>query len=92
MDDRSGLKHSIAIQERNRVAITGVVDVFSFDELQVDVETVEGMLLIGGEELHITRLSLDKGDLELEGLIHNITYHDHHIGKQGNSFFGKLFK
>lgn len=92
MDDRSGLKHSIAIQERNRVVITGVVDVFSFDELQVDIETVAGMLLIGGEELHITRLSLGKGELELEGLINSISYHDNHIGKQGDSFFGKLFK
>ncbi|HHX63058.1 MAG TPA: sporulation protein YabP [Epulopiscium sp.] len=92
MDDRTGRKHSIAIQERNQVVIIGVVDVFSFDEIQVDVETVQGMLLIQGESLHITRLSLDKGDLELEGLIHSITYHDNHIGKPGGSFLGKLFK
>ncbi len=92
MDDRNGQKHSIAIQERNKMIIAGVIDVFSFDEMQVDVETVQGMLLIQGEGLHITRLSLDKGDLELEGLIHSVAYHDQHIGKPGGSFIGKLFK
>lgn len=92
MDDRGGGKHAIVIQERNKVVITGVVDVFAFDEMQVDVETIQGMLLIQGEELHITRLSLDKGDLELEGLIHSIAYHDDHINKPGGSFLGKLFK
>lgn len=92
MDDRTSGKHSITIQERNRVVICGVIDVFSFDEMQVDVETVQGMLQIQGEGLHITRLSLDKGDLELEGLIHSIAYHDNHISKPGGSFIGKLFK
>lgn len=92
MGDKVGQKHSISIQERDRVVIVGVVDVFSFDEAQVDVETVQGMLLIQGENLHITRLSLDKGDLELGGLIHSIAYHDDHIGKPGGSFLGKLFK
>ena len=92
MDDKSKGKHSISIQERNKMAIVGVIDVFSFDEMQVDIETLGGMLLIQGENLHITRLSLDKGDLELEGLINSIAYHDHYIGKPSGSFFGKLFK
>lgn len=92
MDDRTQSKHAINIQNRNKVVITGVVDVYSFDEIQVDVETIEGMLLIQGEGLHITRLSLDKGDLELEGLMHSISYHEDHIGKPGGSFLGKLFK
>lgn len=92
MDNRVPSKHSISIQERNKVMITGVVDVYAFDEIQVEVETVQGVLLIQGEGLHITRLSLDKGDLELEGLLHSISYHEDHIGKSGGSLFGKLFK
>lgn len=92
MDNKTQQKHSITIQERNRVVVTGVVDVYSFDETQVDLETVQGMLLIQGEGLHITRLSLDKGDLDLEGSIYNIVYHEDHIGKPGSSFLSKLFK
>ena len=92
MDDRTQGKHTINIQNRDKVVITGVVDVYSFDEVQVDLETVQGVLLIQGEGLHITRLSLDKGDLELEGLLHSISYHEDHIGKPGGSFLGKLFK
>lgn len=92
MDDRIQRKHSISIQERNKIMITGVIDVFSFDDIQVDIETNKGMLLLQGEDLHITRLSLDKGDVELEGFIKSIIYHEDHIGKQGTSFFGKLFK
>lgn len=92
MDNKTQQKHSITIQERNRVVVTGVVDVYSFDETQVDLETVQGMLLIQGEGLHITRLSLDKGDLDLEGSIYNIVYHEDQIGKPGSSFLSKLFK
>lgn len=92
MDGRTQEKHSVTIQERNRVLVTGVVDVYSFDETQVDLETVQGMLLIQGEDLHITRLSLDKGNLDLEGLVHNIVYHEEHMGKQASSLFSKLFK
>lgn len=92
MDDRNQRKHFITIQERNKLAVGGVIDVFAFDEVQVDIETVRGMLLIQGEDLHITRLSLDKGELELEGLVHSISYHDNHVSKPGGSFFGKLFK
>jgi len=92
MDNKTQQKHSITIQERNRVVVTGVVDVYSFDETQVDLETVQGMLLIQGESLHITRLSLDKGDLGLEGLIYNIVYHEDQMGKPGSSFLSKLFK
>ena len=92
MDNKTQQKHSITIQERNRVVVTGVVDVYSFNETQVDLETVQGMLLIQGESLHITRLSLDKGDLGLEGLIYNIVYHEDQMGKPGSSFLSKLFK
>lgn len=92
MDERTQRKHSIVIQERNKVIITGVIDVFAFDDIQVDIETVQGMLLIQGQELHIIKLSLDKGDMELEGLVNTIVYHEGHMGKQGGSFLGKLFK
>ncbi len=92
MDDKTGGRHNITIHERNKMLVTGVVDVFAFDELQVDIETIQGMLLIQGEELHITRLNLDKGDLELEGLLSSISYHDDHITKPGGSIFGKLFR
>ena len=92
MDDKAQRKHSITMEERNKVVIVGVIDVFSFDEIQVEIETIQGMLLIQGEGLHITRLSLDKGDLALEGLINSVAYHDDHISKPGGSFLGKLFK
>lgn len=92
MDNKTQQKHIITIQDRNKVAITGVIDVYSFDETQVDLETIQGMLLIQGESLHITRLTLDKGDLNLEGLIYNIIYHEDQIGKPGSSFLSKLFK
>lgn len=85
--------HNIIMQDRQTLSITGVLDVLAFDEENVDVETEMGMLTIKGTELHVNKLNLEKKELEIEGEIESLIYHDGEtFTKKGNSFLGKLFK
>ncbi|NLM13618.1 MAG: sporulation protein YabP [Epulopiscium sp.] len=85
--------HNIIMQDRQNLSITGVLDVLAFDEENVDIETEMGMLTIKGTDLHVNKLNLEKKELEIEGEIESLVYHDgESFSKKGNSFLGKLFK
>lgn len=66
--------HEIVVSNREKLRITGVVHVVSFDEHQVSLETEVGLLTIEGEEFHITTVDLDRGELQLEGLVSALEY------------------
>ena len=68
--------HKIVLDMRNTCEITGVLDVISFDEEEVILETVEGIVTIKGKELHVNRLTLEKGELDMDGVFHSFMYKD----------------
>lgn len=73
--------------------LTGVLDVLAFDLNEVLLETEQGMLMIKGKDLHVNRLSLEKGEVDVSGHIDSIAYSDvQHSSKKGDNFFMKLFK
>lgn len=72
--DKTNLPHSLVLDERERLSVSGVSDVSSFDESAVVAETSLGVLVIRGEGLHIERLSLDSGELVLEGEVASLEY------------------
>lgn len=89
-DDRvRDLPHNIILEERSKLSVSGVVDVQSFDEEQVLLETVRGMVLVRGQGLHIERLQLEAGELLVQGEIGLIEYDDS-VQPRG-SLFGRLF-
>jgi sporulation protein YabP len=89
----SAVKHSVTIDRRNLVTVTGVLDVISFDENTIIAETQMGVLLIHGENLHVNRLQLDNGDLSVDGQVDSINYEENSgFGKGKSSFLSKLFK
>ena len=59
--------HHILLEGRQRLTVSGVEEVESFDETAIVMVTVKGTLVIRGEGLHIEKLSLDGGDLNVEG-------------------------
>jgi len=71
---RPGLPHQIVLEDREELTITGVEEVESFDESSIVLSTVRGGLEVQGEGLHIEKLSLDGGDLKVEGTIHALIY------------------
>lgn len=96
MDERKTLKnqkHTIVMDERQKLCITGVLDVLNFDEEMIVMETTMGMLSIEGEDLHISKLDLVSGELSVDGEIQTIAYNDkEQNSKKGGSFFSKMFK
>lgn len=85
--------HKLVINNRKTSMVTGVLDVLAFDLNEIMLETDQGMLMVKGKDLHVNRLSLDKGEVDLAGHIDSIAYSDIPHGKQKNeSLFMKLFK
>lgn len=85
--------HKLMLNNRRTGTVSGVLDVLSFDIGEILLETDHGMLMIKGTDLHVNRLTLDKGEIDIEGKIDSFTYSDvSGYGKQGESFLGRLFK
>ena len=63
------MPHSVILEGREKLTISGVTDVHSFDEEQVLLETVRGMLVVRGQGLHVERLQLEAGELIIQGEI-----------------------
>lgn len=85
--------HKVSLNARNTAAITGVKDVLSFDAGEVLLETEQGILMIRGNELHVNRLTLEKGEVDVDGRIDSLTYSDsNHYTKSGESLISRLFK
>ena len=68
--------HGISMENRSRLSVTGVEDVESFDENLIVMNTVAGDLIVRGSGLHIGRISLDAGQLSVEGSISELSYED----------------
>ncbi len=96
LDDKKlvrGRSHSILMENRERVTITGVQDVDSFDEASVLFVTDMGYIVLHGIDLHISKLNLEEGHLIVEGEIIGLEYNDHErIGGKSGGFFKKLFR
>lgn len=94
MEEKTNIsRHSYTLEKRECFMANGIIDVLSFDEDSVIADTNDGVLIIKGSNLHINRLNLEKGDLQLEGRINSVNYEegDSFTSPKG-SLFGKLFK
>lgn len=85
--------HKLNINARKTASISGVNDVLSFDAGEVLLQTEQGVLMIRGSELHVNRLTLEKGEVDIDGRIDSLTYSDSAGGgKSSESLLGRLFK
>ncbi len=100
MDDRkvmpqnnNNIIQNLILENREKLTITGVADVLSFDDQIVIVETQLGLLTIKGEDLRINKLSIDSSEVIIEGEVFNLGYSDSDIAKKsGGNLLGKIFK
>ena len=97
MEDRkqmtSNTIQNVILENREKLTISGVLDVLSFDDQIVIVETELGLLTIKGENLRINKLSLDTTEVIVEGNIFNLSYSEKTIDKKsGGSLIGKIFR
>ena len=85
--------HKLILTDRGACTISGVNDVLSFDVNEILLETEQGMLMIKGNELHVSRLSLDKGEVDVDGRVDSFTYSENSgYGGKGESLLTRLFK
>ena len=93
MEERSGIRAPACRREnRSAASLTGVREVVSFDENQVVMDTDMGLLTIKGKDLHVSRLTVEKGEMEVEGQIDSLTYSSNEAyRKAGQSILARLF-
>lgn len=84
---------NVVLENREKLSISGVIDVLSFDDQVVILDTELGMLTVKGENIRINKLSLDTSDVVIEGDISNINYNDKGSDKKDTTgFLNKIFK
>ncbi len=83
---------NLILENRGKLSISGVLDVLSFDDQVIMVETELGLLTIKGENLRITKLSIDTSEVIVEGNISYLAYSNKEVEKNKGSIISKIFK
>lgn len=94
MDEKKVSKpkvQNLTLENREKLNISGVIDVESFNDESVIVDTELGLLIVRGADLHINKLNLDSSELCVEGDIVSCEYSDKE-GKSKGGFLARMFK
>ena len=85
--------HKAVVVGRKSGTVSGISDVLSFDENEIVLDTDMGLLTIKGKNLHISRLTLELGEADLEGKVDSLVYSERgHKKKQEGSLVSRLFR
>lgn len=85
--------HGIMLENREKLSVSGVEHVISFNSETVILETVAGVLTIKGGELDVNKLNIEDGNISISGVVYSLNYSDRHgMGERGSGFLGKMFK
>ena len=81
---------NLILESRRKLSVTAVKDVESFDEEAVVINTARGTLIVRGSSLHMEKLSLESGEVIVEGTIDSLEYESGEAPSGG--FFSRIFK
>ena len=87
----NGVIQNTILENRNKLSVSGVKDVLSFDDQVIIMETELGLLTVKGENLKINKLSIDTSDVVVEGEISSLSYSEQSKVKQ-EGLLSKIFK
>lgn len=86
-------QQKMTVNNRKNCSLTGIIDVIAFDEGEVILETDLGVLVVKGHELHVKRLDLEKGEVDIDGRMDSFFYSEQrNSAAKGESLLGRLFK
>lgn len=93
-EERSaGMSHKVLLDHRKKGSITGVKDVISFEPKEILLETTLGYLTIKGQDLKVTRLSVEKGEVDLMGQVDCMAYTEAtSYAKKTEGFLTRMFR
>ena len=80
--------HLLTLENRSVLTLTGVEDVSGFDEQTISIRTADSNLVVKGSSLHISKLSLDTGDVVIDGQINSLQY----LGASSGSLRSRIFR
>jgi len=83
---------NLILENREKLSISGVIDVESFNDECVIAETELGTLIIRGIDLHISKLNIENSELGIEGEIVSCEYSDRDGSRNRGGFFARMFK
>lgn len=87
-ENRMNKPHLLTLDNRKVLTLTGVEDVSGFDEQTINVKLGDASLVVKGTGLHISKLSLESGDVVIDGTISSLQY----LGASSGSFRSRLFR
>ena len=90
--NNTGVIQNLVLDNRSKLSVSGVLDVLSFDDQVVMIETELGLLTVKGENLRINKLSIDTSEVIVEGEISYLSYSENNQDKNSGSLFSKIFK
>ena len=87
------LPHNIVLENREKMSVSGVSDVDTFDENKIVLFIPDDTIIIEGEDLHIQKLDVSSGELTIEGEIYSFCYTGSSgNGKSSKGFFKKMLR
>lgn len=95
MEDRNRQKRSntVVLNDRKKAEFTGITRVKTFDEEKVVLESDYGLITVKGSGMHVNKLSVEKGDVDIDGNIDSIAYTElSSISKRGSAFVERLLR
>ena len=92
MEAQKEKEPKLVLDRREKATVTGVKDVISFDEKEILLQTEFGKMTVKGEGLHVKRLTLEKGEAELEGQVNGILYSAVGSVEEEGGFLNRLFR
>ena len=88
-NELSAAVHRVELSGREHLVVSGVEDVERFDETGIVMSTSAGMMVVTGDNLHIGKLSLDGGELHVDGRIDSVSYEEE--TQPSGGLFARLF-
>lgn len=84
--------HRVLLENRKKAVITGVQEIHLFNENEVLLLSEAGKILLKGEQLHVRKLNLEKGDAEVEGRVDSLSYLTRNAHKKDESILKRMFR
>ncbi len=88
MNEKTNILQNVILENREKISISGIIEVKNFDEEIINLDTTLGELTIKGKDLHIAKTDVESGDIIIKGNIYGLVYNDNI--KSG--FWSKIFK